>query len=343
MSPRDWVQFEGNREAVGHALGLWWATKHPDAYDKTTVWQQGMRPLLANAARFFPEILEEVSGMTRGAIEGGVETSFLNMFAQALGETTSQCSSLVVQSKNGWVLGHDEQDEEIGPLCFSRVKYSKTCGLPALLSISYPFQLLGSACGANTKLSFQGNSIGTAGHATRLEETWVDRVPKTLFTRKLLEATSIEDVVRLYSTAHTTLPNHHFICGSDSAYACEIRPRLDSSDQPRAQLSLRRITAPAEVHTNHFMTRKGADRDWMWPADGDNRDSDERRDDFKERLESSHEHDADSVMQILRAHADKYPQSTLASVCFDTCGAKVHCNAVDLTGDAPVEMVGIKL
>lgn len=339
MKQRDWVQLTGDPETVGHALGLWWATQHPEAYDSETAWSDRLRPLLASTALYFPEVLEEISGMTRGAIAGGIATSFLDMFAQALGETTTKGSSVLVQSARGWILGHDEQGEQKVPLCFSRVDSGK---LP-FMSVSRPFQLLGSACGANSRLSMQGNAMGFAGHATQLEETWAHRVPKTVFSRKMLEATSIEDIVNLYSKVHTTLPSHHFICGNDSAYSCEVRPALDTNASPRQQLSFRRVTAPVENHTNQFMTRKGADRDWMWPKDGGNRDSDERRDDIKERVEATYDHDVTSVSELLRAHAEKYEEMTLASICFDTHREGVVCRAVDRTGKDHHEMGSLEL
>jgi len=287
-----WVSFEGTNYDVGHDLGRWWARRltaleESDAGAKYLRSKDGFMPewltsaswskwceekeffwpLLETTAHAFPEIIEEIEGMTAGARAGGLEASFLGVFWTALGETATErphCSSLILPGPDRMFLAHNEEWTEKSPLCFADVK------MPSgrFRSISYPFQLLGSVAGATESFAFQGNSIGSGDHLTRIRKDWAGRVPKTFLTRKMLDAGSTEDVRKLYQKHRSILPSHHFVCASDEAISIEVRPT--------APMKLTDITAPA-CHANHFVRAdQSVDEDWLFDKKTWNNDSAKR-------------------------------------------------------------------
>lgn len=212
----------------------------------------------------FADIWEEIVGITDGVNysewrrgDRSNKTSYKNVFSICLGETSEKmrCSSLVKYIGNSWFLGHNEENDYLYPLCISKVYIS---GKEPFVSISYPFQLLGSSMGWNNHIAFQGNSISFGKDSK--PSSWKDRIPKTVFSRRMLDKKDIKEVKDLYQAYGSTLPNHHYIISREGAFSLEIR--LEGT---RNQLRMEPIDRKkGDIHTNHFMKENGdIDRDWI--------------------------------------------------------------------------------
>jgi hypothetical protein len=198
MAGLKWELFEGDHWDVGRQLGQWWGRTlgETDGFPLTRQykywlrkgWIEDYRPLFNNTRKYFPGIFLEICGMARGINDAGFHTTEQDVFSLVLGET-GECSSVVVPSENGWLLGHNEEDDRRYPLCFAHVKLAKKDGYThEFASISHPFQLFGSSAGMTEQFAFQGNSIGYNGK--KLNSLWSKTgcVPKTVLSRSLLEA-----------------------------------------------------------------------------------------------------------------------------------------------------------
>ncbi|MFI5305600.1 MAG: hypothetical protein ACHQYP_12500 [Nitrospiria bacterium] len=340
----EWLELEGNYQEVGYQLGKWWGKyikrleKKPEGQQflrsdhgkyKTwlrTGWSDDLLPLFRNAVIHFPELISEIAGMTRGVIDAGLKTSIPAMFALTLGETDEDCSSLTVRSNQGYILGHNEEDDYKYPLCFAKVKLKTPSGTRSFASISHPFQLLGSSAGMTASFAFQGNSIGYAGKEEKLLASWSSRIPKTFFSRKMLEMDSINEIVALFSRHHTTLPNHHYVCFPDAAYSLEIRPKLDPLLSPSNQISVRTINETVDVHTNHFSFNGSIDDNWSWEKKYQ-KESINREKKLAILIEKERPTNALSVAEVLKDFAPKYPEKTSATLCFDIRKTGVTCEA----------------
>jgi len=348
-----WVRISGNRRLVGYKVAMEWGrllrnrTKYWN-YRRAEInkeigcaWRDDMLPLLQCAVIHFPEVIEEVAGMTQGAIEAGFDTSFPNVFAYALGETADlaerpHCSSMVVRTPDGMVLGHNEEWYEkrvkgvdwslqLVPLLFSDVRLRQKSGHTfRFASVSYPFQLLGSAAGMNSALAFQGNSIGFAAHAQDLMATWNKRVPKTFFTRLMLEMKSIGEVESLYRRFHSTLPNHHYVCDARQAYSLDIKPVTQSPLPNKAPLRVKLIHT-VDVHANDFLSK---DRPfWRWETKEGRDDSSERYQELNELVRSNALKDERSVFLALEKLAQGHPEQTLATIVISARRGNFSCRA----------------
>jgi hypothetical protein len=268
------INLEGNYAEIGEKLGEWWGNfliknnrkqiikKYSDWLEDS--WEDRYSPLLINVIKNFPDIHEEISGITRGVLKTGLKTSFLHIFALCLAETgerNNNCSSVILKNNSGLFIAHNDEEETIYPLLLTKVKLRKNLTCKTFISISYPFQLFGSAAGMNRNFAFQGNSIGYSRKVQKLESHWEDSIPKTIFSRKMLELETIDDIEELFKQHNSTLPNHHYIAFQDKAFSIEIRP-LDKNQFKKREIL---ISANYEFRTNHFIDDKGKiDKGWIW-------------------------------------------------------------------------------
>lgn len=338
---KKWQRFAGTQYEIGYQMGQWWAEymkklKHRHAtkwlcerYEQwlRQGWRDELLPLLRYAIRRYPEVIDEIEGMAKGASDAKLTTTVPAIFALCIGETDyvwHGCSSLVMRSGGGFLLGHNDEEARRYPLCFAEVGLKTADGVQRFASVSYPFQLLGSSCGFNRKLAFQGNSIGYAGKARLLGSSWSRRVPKTFLSRKMLEMSSIEQVVALFGRDHSTLPNHHYICTSSGAYSLCVRPRQTNWD-PSSQVSLRFIASFPDCFTNHFEESARVDRQWQWRK-CEMHDSERRRRKM-ERFLAVHGGESDCAAALLDHFASVYEARTSATVRFDVQPEAISCAA----------------
>jgi hypothetical protein len=293
----NYIELTGSNYQIGYKAGRWWAeyflrNRKVEAVRKFLRWcnyidyfqnswdskNEIHAPLLRNTMKWYPEIIKEIAGMEKGVSDAfhhhktKINVSFLDMFCLMLGETYDldyNCSSAVLRTPTGHMLAHNDEYTARYPILVSKVAIKTTGRVRRFISVSYPFQLLGSSAGTNGFLAYSGNSIGCKEQLATLRSTWVDRVPLALFPRKLLEAKTIHEVTDLFSQHHITLPSHHYIIFSNKAYSLQIRPSLRPSSDPGNQITVMKIDRDVHCHTNHFISGEGHDKKWVYYRPGE--------------------------------------------------------------------------
>jgi len=336
------VNFTGTHFDIGKELGKWWVEKINAIEDKKFLnkrntrfklrlkdaWKDQHFPLLHYAYKNFPEIMDEIAGMAEGINEKGWKTSVENVFMYATGEVWG-CSSVLVRTDGGFLLGHNEEDDMVYPLCFANVHLKGENYDQKFVSVSYPFQLFGSVVGMNSSMAFQGNSIGTAGKLRMLKSSWHKRAAKTFFTRKMLECHDIEEVEQLYHHHHAALPSHHFVAFKDEAYSLEIRP-IEIDQNPYGQMTSSLIKVDQIVHANHFILNNGKTyQDWKWKdEDHTDKNSNDRYSALKE-IQWQESDNAESILKQLDTFRQTLKVSgvTSASLCFMITDEKISLHA----------------
>ena len=158
-------------------------------------WQAGLE---RSFSRAFPRLVQEIEGMVQGVKESGYDAaSFAGLFGIVQGEVLDYkgCSSIANIGNHATFLAHNEEERSIVPLCYAKVRLRKGQTTREFLSVSYPFQLFGSAVGANADIGFTGNSIGMQRRIWMpVRDSLMRRVPKTVLTRLMLECRSIAAV-----------------------------------------------------------------------------------------------------------------------------------------------------
>lgn len=305
--PTKILPLKGDNFEIGRGLGKFWGDyfgnldkrnrRNRKLYKMYKKWlrddeiDEGRGRFLTNMAQHFPALFHELVGMNVGINESkiGFKTSLFGLFTCWLGETDEEyidcngCSTVLQPIKNGFFLAHsdEESDEHVKlcPLVVAKISLKTADKTSHFISISHPFQLLGSAVGMNRNLAFQGNSIGYNEEISgKLQKTWCKRIPKTVFTRMMLEMSSIDEIEALYKNFGSTLPNHHYVVFSDKAYSIEVRPSAKKDlivfelegDKPH-------------IHSNHFLN--GDSHRWAC-SDKDEQESTQRRDFLNKKMES---------------------------------------------------------
>lgn len=328
------IELKGSNYAIGFQIGHWWGQfllSHPKQYicrsylRSYNQWTDSAHKKLLKSCQRFPDILREIQGMADGAKVAGLPIPFRDMFVLCLGETEGpigNCSSIVVRDDQGFLLAHNEEEDDIYPLLMTTVMPGSGRN-GARTSVSYPFQLLGSVAGANQSFAFQGNSIGCNRQGKALRESPEKRIPKTFLTRKLLDQSSIAEVLTLFKNHHCTLPTHHFVVFHDAAYSIEIRPVEDTRGHRGNEVTVHQIT-DRHMHTNHFQANGGFDAKWRWKYRGA-MDCSAWRLDFMKRRLGNGRIDTGKLKRILhdiRLNED-YSLPTSASLIFSVRKEKI--------------------
>jgi hypothetical protein len=340
------LKLSGSNYEIGRTVGEWWAkyfldNKQADKLKRyyfrflENNWEEKHAPLLRNTIKYYPEIIEEIAGMEKGVAtvfknwKEKYKVSFLDVFCLCLGDTDDEeynCSSVISKTPDGYFLAHNEEDECQYPLLIADVKCKLTKGVKRFISISHPFQLLGSVAGMNSFLAFSGNSIGCLSQEKTLRDTWDYRIPKTVFLRKLLEARTIKDVKDILSSHHSTLPYNYNVVFKDKAYSVQVRPILDITDyrNPKEQITINKISNDPELQTNRFNLRNGKfDKKWTYKKK-DISNSIERLIYLKKQIITNIDSTVsiDRVKDVLLKMAKKYKKRTSASLLFEISNKK---------------------
>lgn len=318
-----WMQFEGTHYQVGYQMGAWWAAtlrrleqsqcgkgqfRHQFArYRKSLLrdWDDAYSPLFRNTMKLFPEYIDELEGMSRGAREGGFRATVPGLFALTMEEVpvaSPSCTTLASEAAGRALIGHNEENVRRFPLCFAEVRLHTSTAMKCFASVSYPFELFGGAVGMTPTFAFQNNSIGYARQQARLQRTWAARVPKCVIIRRLLELATLDDIETLLSTHHITIPYHQYLCMPGKVYSLQIAPCLYTKTSARVQLMMRRVRR-VEWHTNHFVFDGATDEDWVWEYAEDQRWSLRRRAWMAEKLRDSKCLSEQSMARVLHEHA----------------------------------------
>ncbi len=261
------IQLEGNNFEIGRGLGKYWGdyfTKlnkeipcQRHLYYDYREWLQDTNidedrgKLLTDMVRQFPSLFDELVGMTIGINESkiGFEVTIFGLFTCWLAET-DLCSSVVLKTSDGYFLAHSDEYDGQYPMVVADVSLEVKKGKTKYFhSVSHPFQLLGSAVGMNQNFAFQGNSIGcNKDTLKKLQASWDKRIPKTVFTRMMLEMSTIDEIEAIYQKYPSTLPNHHYVIFPDKAYSVEVIPDSDKGVEKQ------KLNNDIHVQTNHFLS-----------------------------------------------------------------------------------------
>lgn len=311
----NYIEITGDHFTVGYHTGQWWARYFIQNRERPAMkellrkydyfgyldgcWdirKNEYAPLLANTMKLCPEVIEEIAGIEKGATTAFMELgewicpSFLDVFCLSLGETGDpdyNCSSAILKTKDGTFIGHNDEYTKRFPLLVAKVTLITAKGTRKLVSVSYPFQILGAAVGMNERIIYAHNSIGCIEQDKKLWNSWGGRLPKTVITRRLLEARTQGEIDAVFDSVHFTLPNHYYIATRDAAWSYEIRPRLDVTEPPALQVRKRFIAEGIDFSANHFKESDGHDAAWAWSTRG-MKESIDRYRLMQERLESGH-------------------------------------------------------
>jgi len=286
------ITISGNNFDVGRELGRYWGgyfsllknrgeqSPHYELFDYYRKYlkkdRKDTHALQVNVKTAFPEIWEEIRGMWTGVNEYkkelGFRTKLSGLFSWILGETDSDkvedywrgCSTAVLRDESGYSMVHSDEYDTIDPLVVANVTLKLKGQKKCFTSISHPFQLFGSAAGANESFAFQGNSIPCS------EQIFNDlkkshkkrrRVPKTVLSRKLLELSTPCEAKKLYQQYPCTLPNHHMLISSQGAHSLQVKP-VGENMAFLEKIILQK--GEAFCHTNHFKGKDDKDDDISW-------------------------------------------------------------------------------
>lgn len=354
---QNYLNIQGSNYEIGRKAGRFWGD-YFQKYSKTLKegnqgknlvnrylnkwikddWSHDFAPLLENTMKYFPDIMDEIAGMAKGVTDSGLRTSLTSVFALCLGETGDEgchCSSIVARTDNGYVMGTNDEDySDVDPLLFAKVSLRTGTSNKEFVSISYPFQLFGSAAGMNRYIAFQGNSIGFPDKVyQQIKDSWACRIPKTVLSRKMLEKNNMRAIQHLLESCHTTLPNHHYIMSHDKAFSVDVVPRLETICYDGNVVKIIEIE-DKHFHTNHFLkatgsTRKTYLKDWKWADKRDRADSEERYEKLKEELATKELLDYESIKEILQSMAaeKKYKGHTSGSLFFKISKRAALCES----------------
>jgi len=351
---KNFKEIQGSHYKIGYEVGKYWGdyfqkykkNKGQDQqeavikkYLKDLIshkWNRELEPLLENTMKHFPDIIYEIAGMEKGVTESGLRTSLMSMFELSLGETGDEschCSSIVAKTKKGFIMGTNDEDDDVYPLLFAKVSLENGKSSKRFASISHPFQLFGSAAGMNKQIAFQGNSIGFSDDVyQKLKKSWNLRIPKTVLSRKMLEMDNIDEVKSLLESCHTTLPNHHYVISHDRAFSVDVVPKLDNIERSKGNTIKIIEIKDRHFHTNHFIEGKGSRRKsyltgetWKWSRAEDCNDSEDRF--MKLEVETNNPLNYESVKKILQDLAREYDDRTSASIFFKMSKRAAYCES----------------
>ena len=336
---KKWVSFSGNRYKVAFDLGEYWAKywaeerkagrkckrfdlEHHRHCSPST--EQSLARAQALVARKFPALKKEIECMVAGINCAGVKANYAGLFAQVLGEAGPGCATIGVLSKSGkgGMLSHNEEDSWDTPLCFSHVTISGPGAPRRFLSVSYPYQLFGSAAGATTRFAFSGNSIYLCSKLeTAVRNTRAHRVPKTVLTRLLLEERSMAGAKQLLSEHHLLQANNLCFLTAAGPFKAQIVPNESLHSRKNLQIVWEPPVDGRICQTNH-LRRDGQPVSGTECPPGDWK----RRD----KLEGIAASDIDSVPKIEQKMYKDFSKrtETMATITFEISGGRMSCHVM---------------
>jgi hypothetical protein len=200
------------------------------------------RRFLPHCRRFFPEYVEEISGMAEGA---GMDFDDLFIFSAEeelldLWGGWDKCSSAAVRTRRGLYLLHNEDyiGRYHGRLVIVEA-YPQ--GRPAFLSLGYPGTLAGSSCGLNGEgLAFGGNSLRFPPRLRGL--------PKNFVLRHLLTARTMKEVERIMAIKPRLAGNNVTVVSAREKAAAYVEAT------PRQSARVDLGASEFLTHTNHILS-----------------------------------------------------------------------------------------
>lgn len=266
-----YITLKGSNYDVGYQLGQYWGDYFEaldrrersnnklyndyfnflenDDFDETNI------HLLLNMKKCFSYLYDELRGMVKGINDSKMNctATLYGLFTCWLAETDlthkeyNGCSSVIIPINDGFFMTHSDEYYAQYPMVAAKVTLQRDKDAITFFSVSHPFQLLGSGVGMNRYFAFQGNSIGCCKEIfNEIKRTPAKRIPKTVFTRIMLEMSAIKDIEDLYYKHSSTLPSHHYVITPCTTCSFEIQP-------DKIGVTKKELPATKRFHTNHFI------------------------------------------------------------------------------------------
>ncbi|MFG6178681.1 C45 family autoproteolytic acyltransferase/hydrolase [Halomonas sp. THAF12] len=239
--------FSGSRSELGEAHGRAHATliTHSlEVYDRLfhdfvgIGWAEARRTaerFLPMIERGFPEILDEMAGIARGAGLELEDILTLNCRSEiSLTQASGGCTAFSV-NRDGtqWLAQNwDWRSDQLHNVVALELHPE---GAPALVSIG--------EAGMVAKIGMNARGVGVCLNAIR-SRTCGEGLPIHVALRKILEAEDVDQAIRVASHDRVCSPAHFLIAGGDGrATGFEVHPGLPGVLEPRGG---------AVTHTNHL-------------------------------------------------------------------------------------------
>jgi hypothetical protein len=237
-----WVTFKGTRLEVARQLGRYWAERLLDGnvgkIGKLNRLRRRCPDVMNYVDNCHKEIAEEIECIVDGvnSVAGVGTANYNGIFSEILGE--AGCATIAAHSGDFGVLSHNEEWVWDQPLCFAHVTLTDSRPHHKFLSVSYPFQLFGSSCGATSQFAFSGNSIELDESLSEcVEKTVAGRIPKTILTRMLLDANSVEEASALLRRYPLLQANNLCFLTADGVYTEQFVPSEKLDSMPENQVT----------------------------------------------------------------------------------------------------------
>lgn len=228
------------RQWTGHDIGA--AKRH------------ATRHFLPAVRRRYPKYLEEVRGIAEGAGVAFEDVFYLTADEElvSLWEKPEKCSTVVVRTKDGLLLGHNE---DYPPRYMDRLVIvdARPDDGPAFLALTYPYILAGPSCGMNDRgLAFGVDSLGFHARGRGLPTNYV--------LRDLYSVRRIGDVRRIMDASGRVMGNAATVASASEGRAVSVEA------SPRAVDGLEMGKRGMLAHTNHVrsetLDRDGEKASW---------------------------------------------------------------------------------
>src|SRR5512142_1469069 len=223
-------------------------------HDIAAAKRHAARHFLPSVRRRYPQYLEEVRGIAEGAGIPFDDVFYLTADEElvSLWEKPEKCSTAVVRTKDGLLLGHNE---DYPPRYMDRLVIvdARPDDGPAFLALTYPYILAGPSCGMNDRgLAFGVDSLSFHARGRG--------VPTNYVLRDLYSARRIGDVRRIMDEPGRVMGN-----AATAASAAEGRA-LTVEATPREIDVLPMGERGMLAHTNHVrsetLDREGEKASW---------------------------------------------------------------------------------
>lgn len=252
------LRLEGGFEEVGRQVGMATGDDIPRLYERlvgyllehTTV--GSARRMTEIAARYavaaqdqFPPAMAYLRGLAAGVgapLHEIAVIAFSEEIASEFLPAPEKCSTLVVRTGRGWLIGHNEDYEPhyYGKMLALDVTFD---GCPRVACLTYPGQL-----------PAVGPSLNARGVAIANNSLWPEAQPGLSQVVRQFEAAlapDMDEAVKILSGRPNALTTHYTVADGtlDDAVSIEISNAATSE----ADIVLRQVTAPSFCHTNHVL------------------------------------------------------------------------------------------
>ena len=281
------IRLEGDNRTIGMELGRYWGSYfsalsiprrhsgdvgrpyHKNLLHKYEGWLKKDRNDLdktrAKVEKAFPDLWEEIVGFHEGLSTSGFDCkpTLSGLFSCIVAEADEcACSTVILSTENGYTMVHSDEYDDTAPLVVADVVLHRMEGEKRFVSISHPFQLLGSAAGLNGFFAVQGNSIGCKSKFRKLARY---NLPKTILSRKMLEMKSPQEAAHLYEQHPCSLPNHHLFITNRAVYSLKVRLSPSAGKHKKITLEVVDLEAGETFcHTNHFQDENIKESPWVY-------------------------------------------------------------------------------